>query len=289
MKRYMLASYQIDSRPMHLREPLAHWDEPARTAALARREQTLLDLEADYGARNITEKAENFKDVGPFPQSILSYHNSFLIQVRSAFVFASYYPALTGAASLGERLLNHLVIKLHPHFTKSRTYKRAKRVACAGGDDSWTALLDILTDWEVLLPAATFSNSEYPAVADQFDALHKLRNKSVHYHGGEIESDIRGAALKAIELVQSIILRQFGFFAYQPWFMRNTPGAQFIAKDFEQHAFVVEYYLPNCLYVGPHHRIEPSALGGVVFDDYPYEEVDISDDQFRELWLVARR
>lgn len=274
---------------MHLSLPPAHWDQTARAAALERRDDVIVDLVREYGSSHLDQKVDNFRDVGPFPQSILGYHNEFLAQIRRAFVIGAYYPALTGAVSLGERILNHVVIALSSSFTKSRKYHKARAIAVQGGDDNWAKLIAILQEWNVLLDREAYDNTEYPSVAGQFLKLRELRNRAVHYHGGAIEDDIRGAAIESIELVQSIILRQFGFFTYQPWFMRNTPGAQFIRRQYESDAFVMHYYPPNCLYVGPYYKIEFRNGQGTVIDNYPYEQEDISDDEFAELWLSARK
>lgn len=288
MKRYMLASYQIDSRPLQLQDPPGDWDDVARAAAEARKRAVLSELEFQYGRASMETKARDFEDIGPFPQSVIGYHNVFLTETRSAFTIGAYFPALTGATSLGERLLNHMLISLHGSFPKSRRYKRAVAIARRGGDTHWRNLIEILVSWDVLLPAATHENASYPIVADLFERLCDLRNRAVHYHGGVIDTDVRGAALEAIIAVQAIILRQFGLFAYQPWFMRDTPGAQFITKSAESAPFVRQYYLPNCLYVGPHHRIESRDGVFQVIDDGPYETRDISDDEFRRLWLESR-
>lgn len=288
MKRYMLSAYQIDSRPTMLEDPPEHWDPIAREAALVRKRSVLQEIDHEYGMEEREQKTQNFKDVGPFPQSILSYHNPFLVEVRRAFVAGGYYPALTGAASLGERLLNHMVISLHSLHGKSSKYRKARSICAAGGCTDWSVLIDILADWDILLPASSTHGVAYVAVADQFRELKELRNLAVHYNGGVIEADVRGAALGAITTLQSIILRQFGFFAFQPWFMRDTPGAQFVQKSWEHNSFVATYYLPNCLRVGPYYRIERIQDELTVVDDHPYQAIEISDDEFRDAFVTSR-
>ena len=49
---------------------------------------------------------------------------------------------------------------------------------------------------------------------------------------------MREDALLALTLLGKIISRQFGYFGSQPWFIENTPGAQFIKAEYENHPFV---------------------------------------------------
>ena len=65
-----------------------------------------------YGAFDAQTKAQNLKDMGNAPFSILAFHNKFLHQIRDSFILGAYYPALTGACALGERILNHLALNL---------------------------------------------------------------------------------------------------------------------------------------------------------------------------------
>jgi len=284
----MLSAYQIDSRPNMLEDPPAHWDETAREAAIVRQSHVREGLERQYGTAQRDQKAQDFKDLGSFPQSILGYHNRFLMEIRDAFVVGGYYPALTGAGSFGERLLNNMVIRLYSSFPKSRKYRKARSIALNGGCDDWNVLIDILKEWDVLLPEESYQDISYAAVSDQFRELKSLRDQAVHYNGEAIEANVRGEALRAIHVLQSILLRQFGLFAYQPWFMRNTPGVQFVAKNWEHRPFVCEFYLPNCLLVGPYHRVETRDGQMVIVDDYPYESIEVSDDEFRDALLLHR-
>ena len=104
-------------------------------------------LITQYGQDHAAKKRQNFTDLGMKPISILAFHNAFLDQVRVAFVVDSYYPALTGACALGERILNHLVLRLRDHFKATPEYKRVYRKESF---DNWGLAIDTLESWDVL-------------------------------------------------------------------------------------------------------------------------------------------
>lgn len=110
MKRYrVLPFFDFDTRSLTLSEPIREeWDEQVKALHRQNRENTINHLKAEFGEIGWEQKIQNFVDLGPKPLSIIAFHNSFFAQVRSSFVVGAYYPALTGACALGERVLNHL-------------------------------------------------------------------------------------------------------------------------------------------------------------------------------------
>ncbi len=148
---------------------------------------------------------------------------------------------LTGACALGERILNHLIIALRNEFRSTQQYKRVHR---KDSFDDWSLAIDILAEWEVLLPAAE----------EAFRELERKRNEAIHFRP-ETDQDVRQLALDAIGCLQRIIVAQFSGFGTQPWFITGIPGEIYIKKDWEVRPFVRAVYLRNGLLVGPHHRI----------------------------------
>jgi hypothetical protein len=71
----------------------------------------------------------------------VAFHNVFFNQVRDSFVIGSYYPALTAACALGERILNHLVLGLRDSFRTAEEYKRVYR---KDSFDNWMIPIDVL-------------------------------------------------------------------------------------------------------------------------------------------------
>ena len=70
----------------------------------------------EFGVLDGDRKIDDFADMGSAPWSIIAQHNDLLSDVRAAFASGHYYSALLGAAGLGERILNELILRLRPYF-----------------------------------------------------------------------------------------------------------------------------------------------------------------------------
>lgn len=125
-----------------------------------------------------------------------------------------------------------------------------------------------------------------PDVVVEYKRLARIRNKSIHFDPVTDQND-RTPALEAIQTLSKIISWQFGGFGRQPWFIPDIPGASYIKKEFERTPFVKTIYLPNCVLVGPYHRVElkPEAWGTTVnvIDQDSYENGEITDEEFAEI------
>jgi hypothetical protein len=186
----------------------------------------------------------------------------------------AYYPSLTGACALGERILNHLVLILREDHTKMPEYKTVSRKESF---DNWDVAINMLESWDVLLPDAGKSLRD----------LRDIRNKAVHFQP-EVDKNDRALALDAIRCLREIINSQFSAFGPQPWFITNIPGEIYIKKDWEAKPFIRRVYLPNCLAVGPRHKIEALMPRVAVNDKFQYEDREITDEQFGELRIMQR-
>lgn len=269
MKRYrILAFFDFDTRSLTISEPIRdEWEEDVKDLHRRNRENTIARLKHEYGERDADDKIENFVDLGPKPMSVLAFHNAFFAQVRNAFVVGSYYPALTGACALGERILNHLLIALRDDFKTTPEYKKVYRKESF---DDWTLAIDTLAAWDVLLPQAQ---------AD-FRQLMQKRHEAIHFRP-ETDQNVRGLALEAIVCLQKIIGEQFSGFGPQPWFVPDIPGEIYIKKDWETRPFIKTVYLGNGLRVGPRHKIESMYPRVHIVDpDLANEGEEISDEEF---------
>ena len=251
MKRYRILSFDFDLR------------------ANAPTEEMKDGLVAEYGSLNSDIKIDNFFALGVNPISIIAFHNKFLRQVRSAYVIESYYAALTGACALGERILNHLIIRLRDYYKGTDEYKKVYR---KDSFDNWDLAINTLEAWDVLLPN----------VVELFWELKEIRNKSIHFNP-EIDSNDKELSLEAISKLKEVVGGQFSGFGTQPWFIEGTRGACYIKSEFEEKPFVKEIVLPNCVKVGHLHRLEHGQNGLVVHDAHDYAEIEISDERFAEL------
>jgi len=270
MKRYRIFAYfDFDSRSLFLTEPIQdEWDEQNKLLHQQNRESTIKRLKDEFGETDSEQKIQSFVDLGQKPFSVISFHNSFFAQVRNSFVVGSYYPALTGACSLGERILNHLVLTLRDDYKATPEYKKVHR---SNSFDNWTLAIDVLTAWGVLLPK----------VALDFRRLQQKRNEAIHFRP-EVDGNARKLALEAVSCLQQIIGEQFAGFGPQPWFITGIPGEIYIKKEWETKPFIRKVYLPNGLLVGTRHRIDSVLPKIQVIDpDLNKEGAEISDEEFR--------
>jgi hypothetical protein len=265
MKRFRILGFDFDSRvqtlTLHIQD---EWAEQVKEQH--RRNKALVEqgLVEEFGALASGAKRQNFIDLGPKPFSVLAYHNEFLQEIRVAFVVGAYYPALTAACALGERILNHLILTLREDYRATPEYKR---VYDKDTFDKWDMAIDTLVAWDVLLSP----------VAAELRRLRDHRTAAIHFRP-ELDEDARPLALAAIQSLSIVIGTQFSAFGNAPWFITGVPGEAYLRKDWEDQPFVRAVYLPNCLRVGPRHRIQ--SLMPLQVTDEEYEPREISDQEF---------
>ncbi len=269
VRRYHPFSFDFDSTPLSLTEPKEHWDEQIKQTHRQGRAQQIERLAQEYGSLRIEDVVENVTDLGAKSMSLVVYHNQFHEQARRAFVASAYYPALVAACALGERILNHLVLDLRDSFKSSMYYAKVYRKASF---DNWPFAVSVLTDWKVLVDG----------VDTEFLALGQLRNRSLHFNPATYQS-LREDALGALRQLNAIIATQFGYFGNQPWFIENTPGAQFVKKTYETDPFVRTYVIPRSGFVGPLYGMELTQEGKWLHLDYSdYGDDAVTDEEFAQ-------
>ena len=267
VRRYHPVSFDFDSTPLILRNPEEHWDEQAKRAHLENRSLIVERLRLEHGTIHIERIVENVANLGPKSMSLLSYHNALHEQARRSFVTCAYYPALVAACALGERILNHLVLDLRDSFKASPLYKKVYR---KDSFDDWRSAVEVLTSWAVLANG----------VAADFLALSELRNRSIHFNPDTYHS-LRDDALAALQRLDKIIAKQFGYFGFQPWFIGDTPGAQFVKRAYENDPFVRTYIIPSSGFVGPLYGMERSTEGHWRHLDYAdYGDEELTDEEY---------
>lgn len=273
MRRHVAPAFvDFDYRANTLRLPIEEsWEESVKAQHRAAREAIAKGLAEEFGSAYIDKKIENFVAIGASPASIIAHHNVLLRQVRGAFVAGNYYPALTGACALGERILNHLIIDLRDDYTTTPEYKK---VHGKGSFDDWGKAIAVLTAWGVLQPNA----------AKAFADLEALRHRSLHFNADTV-TRLRDEALRAIGYLSTIVEQQFSAFGSRPWFIEGTPGVCFIKKEWECAPFIRRYYLPICPKVGYLYSWETAGGGWQAVDYERYEgEREVTDEEFRDLY-----
>lgn len=246
-----------------------HWKDEVKEQWSNSKARIRLELIGEFGEFGIDEKIDNFVLLGTKPFSILSHHNQFFQQIRHSYVVGAYYPALVAACTLGERILNHLIIDLREFYSATPEYRHVYR---KNSFDNWDIPINALVAWGVLLPD----------VALEFMALKSLRHRSIHFNV-ETYATIKDDALAASLHLRKIIDRQFGAHGLQPWFLKGTSGHQFIAQEWEEHPFIQTYFFHNCPFVGPYFSMEHGESGWQ-FIDTNYGEGEWNDEKFAEIF-----
>ena len=275
MKRYRVMTMDFDTRANMLSMEInGNWEEHIKNLYRNNKEQIKDGILCEYGPLNSARKLKNFIDLGAKPISIVAFHNKFNHQLRTAFIMGSYYPALTAACALGERILNHMILILREDYRNTPQYKT---VYGKDSFDNWNIAIDTLEAWSVMLPN----------VVESFRVLEEDRNRSLHFNPITDTND-RSLALDAIMKLNDIISNQFSGFGAQPWFIPDIPGLSFIKKEYESNPFINKVYIPSCQKVGPYHRLDFKDDRFIVIDDNIYEDKDITDDEYREMFMKGR-
>jgi hypothetical protein len=250
------------------------WEPEVRRQHEENRQRILAGIAAEFGSLDHQRKVRDIIALGPLPFSVLSFHNKFHRQARTAFVSGAYYPALTGICSLGERVLNHLILGLRDSYRGTPQFKAVYR---QDSFDDWDLAIDTLDAWGVLLPT----------VIEAYRRLKTLRHRAVHFRP-DTDVDDRELALHAIEQFATIVQEQFSAFGRQPWFISGVRGTAFLKKEWEARPFIRLVYLPNCVLVGPRHRLSLVGDRFQISDEYPYEEREVSDEEYAALFAAAQ-
>lgn len=266
MKRYRVLSFDFNSTSLLLKEYRAA--KSLSEQDKSNLEKIMTGLKGQFGEFNLESKVENLIEIGPKYFSVIAYHNSFLEQVRQAFVIGAYYPALTSACALGERILNQILLGVKDSFKTTPEYKK---VGLKEKNDDWERLIEALSNWKILLPNASLN----------FEKLRKKRHYSLHFNAST-DARTREEALESILLIQEIVAEQFSAFGSQPWFITGIPGEIYIKKSWEDNPFIKLVYLPNSILVGYKHEIK-SVLPWLVSDNQAYEDSELTDEKFVEL------
>ena len=83
--------------------------------------------------------------------SLVTYHNAMHWQARSAFVVCDITRRLSPHAHWASGILNHLILDLRDSFRSSPHYRKVYNKDLF---DNWSRSVEILADWNVLLPEA---------------------------------------------------------------------------------------------------------------------------------------
>lgn len=280
-RRYIPHAISFNTRARILTDEInPDWDPDIVAQHEENRRQARMRIIHEFGNADHERKIQDYGELGPAPWSVLDQHNEFMTQVRDAFAFGAYYPALVGACALGERLLNELVIRLRDSY---RPHPATVEVATRKTFSDWVVCIKALFEWGVL----------DDSVATKLYELRRLRNRSVHYGKHIAGSDAREDALQAVLLVQEIVQDLFIPHGGPPKFISGVSGHSFLALESEDRPFIREFILPASLLVSPNFVMEYNSKAGWfdVFDDDTYQDEfpTLTDDEFADHRKRPRR
>ncbi|MBI4235472.1 hypothetical protein HY604_04195 [Candidatus Peregrinibacteria bacterium] len=265
MKRYKITTFSINTSRSILQD--------SRQGPIfdKLKEDIKNEIVAQFGSFNATEKMERYLALKPPVLSVVDEHTYLQRDIINAYIAGNFYPALTGACCLGERIFNTIIAKLKNDFKSSAWYKE---VYDKDSTDKWDQAIKILHDWGII----------DEGLKESYYRLMVLRNDSVHYQ--KKDQDASAMSFESISIVNEIIIKLFALDQNRKNILLyfDVPGEILIKKSAENDPLVRAFYIPCSTYVGPFYRIEPlNATNRHRLIDLQYEDKEISDDEFVKL------
>ncbi len=229
---YRVMGFVLDTRVNILKNP----------AMNSHQLQIKKQLQSEWGARDFDKKLDRFINLNLAFIGIPEEYYNLLWTVTSTYCSGYFYPAMTSAGSLGERILNRLILKTRGYFTSSEHYKK---IWNKKSFDQWDKVIEILEDWQIISKE----------VSELFNKLKKYRNDSIHYND---DYDFELNSHDAVKTLAEIINKHFNYHNRTDLFwVYNIPGEIWVKSEKINDPFVKEFVLPHCLQLTPF--CEPSA------------------------------
>lgn len=293
MRRYRISCFDFDTRARLLTQPTEGWSKKAKDNFNKQVAQVKGGIIQEYGMISGNEKVSRFIELEAKPISIIAYHNSLMNQVRSSYVQGAYYPALTSTCTLGERILNHLVLDLRNDYKSEYDSEEKPKHPCEDCEEfedikkkglfkpefdiysckscsNWNLMIRCLVKWGIF-------NSD---IESNFKKLARKRHKSIHFNGNAV-SNLKDDSLEAIKLLQEIIQNIFSAFGSE--YFIPAKGESFLKKELESKPFFKKYYIPNSKLVTPYHKVKSVMPDFIIEDIELKNNKEISDDEFIRL------
>ena len=221
-------------------------------------------LQEKWGSVDFENKLKRYIDLDMQYLGIPEEYYGLLKPIIDSYCCGLYYPAITSIGSLGERILNRLIIKTRTHFKTSVHYRK---VWNKNSFDQWDNVINILKDWEIITDE----------VATLFVELKQYRNFSIHYNENY---DFEHNCHKAIKIISQIINLQFNYIKRKDLFwVFDVPGEIWLRTEMIDNPFVKEFVLQNCVIASPY--CEPFASPPTRGENIPLKP--LSDEEFIEL------
>jgi hypothetical protein len=252
MKRYRFTHFSVDATRNIFRNFPAY------------REEIKQGISSKHGSADLDSKLERYLEFKPPNVTVVVDYFNLLSEIADSYVCGHYYPALTGACSLGERIFNMLILNLRDFYKDSPCYKNIYR---SNSFQNWGFSINMLLEWKII-------DSD---LAKDYKKLGEIRNDSIHLKD---LSNIHDKAINALRYIMNITDQLFGLRQNIFFFVLGEP---YIRKNKEVEPIVKTFFIPNCTLVGYKHRIEEKSGQFVIEDANQYEEQEVTDEEFGRL------
>ena len=232
-RRYRLSSFFIDStRATYHNEHLKSQQQPYTE-----------HLKSVFGTDNFDSKFERWLNIDYPALGLIDEYPEKITQIINTYSCGNFYPAVTSACCLAERILNRLILKIKDYYKSSPYYKKIYRKSSF---DDWSKMIQILSDWELISKKAI----------DAFNELLPIRHSSIHYNENY---NFENVALKVINNLITAITEVFGVMNRKDiYLVFNIPGEIWVKSEAEDNPFVKEFVLPHCYYAHAVHELDRS-------------------------------
>ena len=251
---YRVLNFAVDLRVNSLKDDL-----PKEV-----QEGIMIDLKSKWGEFGFEAKLNRFIKLDLAFAGVPEEYYGLLFSVVSSYCCGYFYPAMTGSGSLGERILNRLILKTRNYFKSSKHYRNVYR---KDSFDNWDCPILVLKDWAIISDEVSLA----------FQTLKQYRNDSIHYKDGY---DFESNSHDAIKALATIIDKQFNCITRKDLFwVFDVPGEIWLKSAVINDPFVKEFVVPHCTQLTPFD--EPTANPPFWATNVPLKP--LSDEDFIKL------
>lgn len=258
-RRYRLMNFFIDTTR-------GFFSNPALNSALQKEIDRFTEhLKAILGTDNFKEKFERWLKINYPPLGLIDEYPDKITQIINTYSAGFFYPAVTSACCLAERILNRLILKTRAHFKKSPHFSKIYRKESF---DDWDKMITIISDWQLIPERAINIMKE----------LMPIRHQSIHYN----ESfNFEAIALEVINKLIAAITEIFGVINRKDiYLVFDVPGEIWVRLEAQERPFVKEFVLPHCYYA---HAIHDVDFNSKRITEHIGKLGPLTDEEFVEL------
>jgi len=198
-------------------------------------------LKAILGHENFEQKFERWLKIEYPPLGLIDEYPDKITQIINTYSSGYFYPAVTSACCLAERILNRLILRTRDHFKSNHHYKKLYRNESF---DDWGKMITIINDWRLIPERAIGIIKE----------LMPIRHQSIHYNETfnfeAVASGVINKPISAITEIFGVINRKDIYLVF------DVPGEIWVRNEAQKHPFVKEFVLPHCYYAHAVHDID---------------------------------